>query len=110
MEEARVELGRIIEATHFRQPACPVIQCVDARAHTDPGEIKNNLIEHITHPVLWTDMVNNMVALGVTDFYETGTDDTLQKIVSRMFPSLKVFSLLHIPSYKGRVRDYSINN
>jgi [acyl-carrier-protein] S-malonyltransferase len=49
-----------------------------------------------------------MVAHGVTEFYECGTDDTLQKIVRRMEPDLKVVSLLHTPIYEGKVKDYSI--
>jgi len=110
MEEARVELGKIITATEFHEPICPVFQCVDAQAHTNPVEIRQNLIEHITHPVLWTDMVNNMVDMGITDFYEVGTDDTLQKIVKRMSPDKNISSLLHIPFYEGKVKDYSINN
>jgi len=110
MEEARLELGKIISATDFLEPICPIIQCVDAQTHTRPDEIKNNLIEHITHPVLWTDMVKNLSDMGVTDFYEAGTDDTLQKIVARMYPEKNVLSLLHIPSYEGKIKDFSINN
>lgn len=49
-----------------------------------------------------------MVANGVTEFYEGGTDDTLQKIVKRMKPDLFVSSLIHVPSLEGKVKDYSI--
>lgn len=109
MDEAREELGEIIKKTTFNAPAIPVYQCVDALPHTDPEEIKNNLIEHITHPVLWTSMVNNMVADGVTEFYEVGTDDTLEKIVKRMCPDLHSQSLLDIEAYKNKVMNYKIN-
>lgn len=80
MEEARIELGGIIEDTEFRTPSIPIYQCVDAKPHINPREIKDNLIQHITHPVLWTQMVHNMVGNGVSDFYEVGTDDTLEKL------------------------------
>lgn len=99
MEEARVELGEIIKNTTFGNPICPIYQCVDGKAHTDPEAIRKNLILHITHPVLWTGMVDNMAHDGVTDFYEVGTDDTLQKIVARMYPDLKVGSIWDIPTY-----------
>lgn len=108
MDEAMKELGEIIENTTFNTPSIPIYQCVDALPHTDPDEIKNNLIQHITHPVLWTDMTNNMAKDGVTDFYEVGTDDTLQKIVARMYPDRKVLSLLDISTYKDKVINYSI--
>jgi len=99
MEEARIELGEIIQKTPFGKPICPVYQCVDGEAHTNPDEIKNNLIQHITHPVLWTSMVHNMVRDGVKNFYEVGTDDTLQKIVSRMYPDLLVSTVWETPEY-----------
>ncbi len=108
MDEAREELGEIIKATHFSAPNIPVYQCVDALPHTDPDKIKENLIQHITHPVLWTDMTRNMYNDGVDNFFEVGTDDTLQKIVKRMCPDSNVASLLHIPSYEGKIKDYTI--
>lgn len=99
MDEAREELGEIIRNTKFNTPTIPIYQCVDALPHTDPEEIRNNLIQHITHPVLWTDMTRNMAKDGITDFYEVGTDDTLQKIVARMCPDLNVQSIWDIPIY-----------
>lgn len=99
MNEAREELGKIIKNTKFSKPTIPIYQCVDALPHTDPEEIRNNLIEHITHPVLWTDMTLNMNKDGVTDFYEVGTDDTLQKIVKRMLPDKMVTSIWNIKNY-----------
>lgn len=101
MEEARVELEKIIMNTNFHEAKIPIYQCVDARPHTNPDEIKNNLIQHITHPVLWTSMVQNMAKDGVREFYEVGTDDTLQKIVARMCPDLHVYSLWDIPLYSS---------
>ena len=108
MSEAKKELGAIIERVEFKEAAIPVYQCVDGKPHTDSSELKSNLIEHITSSVLWTDMVNHMGADGVDTYYEAGTDDTLQKIVKRMMPESTVGSLLHIPAYEGRVRDYSV--
>lgn len=110
MNEAKKELGAIIESIDIKTPRIPIYQCVDAMPHTNPDEIRANLIEHITSSVLWTNMVNNMDADGVVDYYEVGTDDTLQKIVKRMKPQATVESLLHIPTYDGIVKDYSIVN
>lgn len=101
MEEARIELGKIIMDTEFKSPTIPIYQCVDAKAHTNVDEIRHNLIKHITHSVLWTDMVNNMITDGVTAFYEVGTDDTLQKIVARMYPNIEATTLWNIPYYNN---------
>ena len=108
MDEAREELGAIIKEIDFKKANIPVYQCVDALPHTDPEEIRANLIQHITHPVLWTAMTHNMVKDGVTEFYEVGTDDTLEKIVRRMYPNLHQQSLLDVPTYAGKVKNYKI--
>jgi len=101
-------LGEIIRKTTFNTPTIPIYQCVDALPHTDPEEIRSNLIQHITHPVLWTTMTHNMIKDGVTEFYEVGTDDTLEKIVRRMAPDLHQQSLLDVPTYKGRIKNFKI--
>lgn len=108
MDEAREELGEIIKKTTFNTPTIPIYQCVDALPHTNPEEIRANLIQHITHPVLWTTMTHNMVKDGVKEFYEVGTDDTLEKIVHRMYPDLLQLSLLDVPTYLGKVKNFKI--
>ena len=100
MDEAQAELGEIIEKTTFNVPKCPIYQCVDGQPHTNPDELKANLIEHITHPVLWTTMVRNMHADKVGTYFEVGTDDTLQKIVARMCPESEVRSIWEVEDYK----------
>ena len=101
MKEAEIELGEIIKAKTFKEPCCPIIQCVDAKAHTNPEELKNNLVHHITHPVLWTQMVYEMKKIGCSVYYEAGPDDTLQKIVARMCPNDVVTSLWSIQTFDG---------
>ncbi|MDR1180526.1 MAG: ACP S-malonyltransferase [Bacteroidales bacterium] len=109
MKDAEIELSKIIDKTSFSTPSIPVYQCVDAKPHTDPEEIKENLKKHITHPVRWTSMVHNMVEDGIATFYEVGTDDTLQKIVARMYPDITVASLWSIKTYsKISKKEYNI--
>ena len=108
MLEAEKELGILIKKTKFSEPVIPIYQCVDGMHHTNIDEIKNNLIQHITHPVLWTTMVNNMVTDGVNQFYEIGTDDTLQKITTRMYSDKLITSLWTTPFYK-KIKQISYN-
>lgn len=101
MKEAELELGKIIKSKKFHEPSAPIMQCVDAKPHTNPDELKDNLVHHITHPVLWTQMVYEMQKYGVTAYYEAGPDDTLQKIVTRMCPEDLVTSLWAIETFDG---------
>ena len=84
MEPARAELAEAIEKTVFSVPVCPVYQNVDARPHTDPAEIKANLVAQLTAPVRWTQSVQNMVADGATEFVELGPGKVLQGLVAKI--------------------------
>lgn len=106
-EEGKI-LGEELKKLHFRDAKIPIYQDADGEPHTESKEILKNQIKLMTYPVQWTKLTFNMVANGVTEFYEVGTDDTLQKIVRRMTPESLVTSILHTPIYEGKVRDFSI--
>ena len=84
MQPAKDELQAAIEATIFNTPKCPVYQNVDAKAHTDASEIKNNLIAQLTSPVRWTSSVQAMVSAGADDFTECGPGKALQGMIGRI--------------------------
>ena len=101
-------LGEELKKLTWHEAKVPIYQDADGLPHTDPKEILENQIKLMTYPVQWTNITFNMVKNGVTKFYECGTDDTLQKIVKRMTPESLVTSILHCPTYDGKVQDYSV--
>ena len=103
-------LAEELKKLNFKTPQIPIYQDADGLPHTDPKEILDNQIKLMTYPVQWTNITMNMVKNGVSEFYEVGTDDTLQKIVKRMTPESEVSSLLHTPVYEGKIHDFSIIN
>ena len=84
MEPARAELAEAIASTPVHEPICPVYQNVDALPHTDPAEIKANLVAQLTAPVRWTQTVRNMIADGATEFIEIGPGKVLQGLVAKI--------------------------
>lgn len=84
MAPAREELAAAIQHTHFNEPSCPVYQNVVARAVSDAGEIKSNLIEQLTGAVRWTQSVQAMVADGATQFTEVGPGKVLQGLIQKI--------------------------
>ena len=83
MEPARAELAEAIEAAEFSVPVCPIYQDVDAKPHTDPAEIKANLLQQLTSPVRWSHIVANMVADGMTEAEELGPGKVLQGLIGK---------------------------
>ena len=84
MEPAKLELEAAIQATEIKTPNCPVYQNVDALPHTDPAEIKANLIAQLTGSVRWTQTVVNMVADNADDFTECGPGAVLQGLIKKI--------------------------
>lgn len=90
MEPARKELATAIEAAEIKEPICPIYQNVDALPHISPSEIKANLIAQLTAPVRWTQIVERMVADGITSFAEVGPGTVLQGLISKISPGVEV--------------------
>ena len=84
MDPAKVELEAAINATNFNTPKCPVYQNVDAKPHTDPQEIKKNLVAQLTASVRWTQTVQNMIADGADEFIECGPGAVLQGLIKKI--------------------------
>ena len=92
MEPARQELAEAIESAHFNEPICPIYQNVDAKPHTSPEEIKQNLIEQLTAPVRWTQIIEQMSADGYNSFVELGPGMVLQGLISKILTDAEVES------------------
>ena len=84
MEPARQELAAAIEKAAFNTPCCPVYQNMDALPHTDPAEIKANLLYQMTTPVRWTDIIKNMLRDGADEFTECGPGTALSGMIKRI--------------------------
>ncbi len=84
MQPAHEELAAAINAAQFATPVCPVYQDVDAKPHTDAEEIKANLIAQLTAPVRWTQIVQQMLADGATEFVELGPGAVLQGLIKKI--------------------------
>ena len=84
MQPAKDELQAAIEQTEFHEPMCPIYQNVDGRPHTQPEEIKQNLIAQLTSPVRWTQCVQSMIADGADDFTECGPGKALQGMIVKI--------------------------
>jgi len=93
MNPAKEELASAIASTNFMTPNCPVYQNVNALPSTNVDEIKKNLIDQLTAPVLWTQIVQNMVKDGGTTFIECGPGKVLQGLVKKIAPQAEVSSL-----------------
>ena len=101
MQPAAEDLKAAILKTDFYKPFCPIYQNVTAKAETEPGIIRENLLKQLTAPVRWTQSVQNMIAdanngnygnnenNGVA-FYEFGPGDVLKGMIRKINPEVQL--------------------
>ena len=90
MAPAAEDLKAAILKTDFHKPFCPIYQNVTAKAETEPGIIRENLLKQLTAPVRWTQSVQNMIADGATEFYEFGPGDVLKGMIRKINPEVQL--------------------
>lgn len=90
MAPAAEDLKEAILKTEFHKPFCPIYQNVTAKAETEPGIIRENLLKQLTAPVRWTQSVQNMIADGASEFYEFGPGDVLKGMIRKINPEVQV--------------------
>jgi [acyl-carrier-protein] S-malonyltransferase len=80
MDPAVEPFQAAVEAIEIGEPRVPVYSCVTAEPFDD---IRVRLVEAITHPVRWLDVMRALDARGVTEFVETGPGKVLTNLVKK---------------------------
>jgi len=94
MQPAQEELAKAINNATFSSPTAAIYQNVNAKATTDPSEIKVNLISQLTSSVKWTQTIQSMIVDGADNFYEVGgKGKVLAGFMRRIDRSIPVESL-----------------
>jgi [acyl-carrier-protein] S-malonyltransferase len=80
MEPAVEPFRRLAEGIEVREGRVPVLSCVTAAPFQD---VRGQLVQAITHPVRWTDVVSTLHELGATSYVETGPGRVLTNLVRK---------------------------
>ncbi|AJQ25402.1 ACP S-malonyltransferase [Pelosinus fermentans] len=83
MEEARREFEVFINTFEFFPMTIPVISNVHARPYKE-SDIKQNLIEQITHPVKWSESIRYLMGFEGMEFVEIGSGNVLTGLIRRI--------------------------
>jgi [acyl-carrier-protein] S-malonyltransferase len=84
---AELFAARLAEAD-IGSPSIPVIQNVDARTHSDPRAIRENLARQLYSPVQWVRSVQAMHVQGITRIIEAGPGKVLAGLNKRIEKSI----------------------
>jgi len=84
MKPADEKLAHALACVTLRPPKVPVWSNVDARPHTDPGEIRELLVRQVVQPVLWEQTLRGLLEAGCERFYEIGPGRVLAGLLKRV--------------------------
>ena len=88
MRPAQERLAVDLNATAFRDLACPLVNNVHAREITTGAEARQGLIEQVSNPVRWTDSIRLLASLGVDRAIEVGAGAVLTGLLRGIAPSI----------------------
>ncbi|MBM3167501.1 MAG: ACP S-malonyltransferase [Chloroflexi bacterium] len=93
MEPSLGRLRNTISEFTFNKPTVPVMANVTAQPLTDLEAIKEELVSQVVHTIMWLQTVENMIARGVTTFFEMGPGEELSKVIKRVSPGAQTFNI-----------------
>jgi [acyl-carrier-protein] S-malonyltransferase len=77
MQAAQGQFASFLEGIPIAAPRIPVVMDTIGIPAAEPAVIRSCLIEQLTAPVLWTDVVQWLLQQGITTFVEVGTGQLL---------------------------------
>ncbi len=84
MKPADLRLAEALAKVPIAPPRIPVISNVNAQAHDDPEQIRENLVRQVVSPVRWEDSMRAMLERGIDEFYEIGPGRVLRGLLKRI--------------------------
>ena len=92
MAPAAEAMKTYLDDVDFRTPSMPVWSNVTAKPHftNDLEQMKQSLVEQITHPVRWSQSCMGMIEAGAREFLELAPGKVLKGLMRRVDRDVKV--------------------
>jgi [acyl-carrier-protein] S-malonyltransferase len=93
MDEAAREFSEILENVEFMEPKVPIIMNSTGKIAKSSKEVYNALKVQLRSPVLFVDMINTAIDLGVDEAWEVGPKKVLCGLIAQITDKIKTFSV-----------------
>jgi len=93
MELAKNKLANYLGNIDIRDPQIPLICNVNADYVRNREEVRSALIEQMTHPVKWVDIIKKMNLEGINYFIELGPGKVLGGLIKQILPQAEIFNV-----------------
>lgn len=93
MKPAQEKMSQFLASVTFNKPAFPVIQNFNAQLVENPTELKQNLVQQVSAPVLWTQTMKLMETKSWMTGIECGHGSVVKGLFKKMEnPNFKILS------------------
>lgn len=105
MASASKQMAEILKKIEFHTPNVAYYSNVSGKKEDDPEQIRALLIEQITSPVRWIDLVESMSRDGIDEFIEVGSGKVLTGLIKRILPDANLMSVTDILTLHGFLKN-----
>ena len=107
MRKAKENLAHYIKNVNIQEPQIPVICNVTADYVKTKEEIRDALIEQVTHPIRWVEIIKRINSEGINYFIEVGPGNVLKKLIKQILPKSKVYNVCDSESLEKAIKKIS---
>lgn len=93
MKPAEDRLREAVAETEMREPFFPVVANVSAEPVTEPGKIREAILQQLCSPVLWEKSMRYLIGREIGLFIEVGNGRVLRGLMRRIDKSRKVLNV-----------------
>lgn len=104
LESSSEKLTEAINSTNFSDAKFPVYLNVTSNPERDSQTIKQALIEQLTSPVKWSQIMANMNKDGIKSFVEVGAGNVLQGLLKRTLTEIEITGIDTYESYQNFIK------
>jgi [acyl-carrier-protein] S-malonyltransferase len=108
MQSAADGLAHAISTVAFNAPAIPVIGNASAKPLVSIGDIKDELVQQLTHSVQWQKSIEYIISQGVDLFVEVGPGKVLSGLIKRINKAAKTLSIGDAQSLKDFIENWVV--
>ena len=84
------EFAQVLASLEIRDPRVPLIATRDAEPKERAADVIQSLVEQLSHPVRWVEVVQRLMREGVQTFIEVGPSKVLSGLIKRVDGGVKV--------------------
>lgn len=105
MKEAAEKFRSFLEKVQFKKPRYPYISNVTASYVENPEEIRDLLIQQMTAPVRWKEIMDLLYHSGIRNVVEVGPGTVLSKLFEREYPTICAFNTSSLKAVQSFLRE-----